>query len=207
MRTGPILIGITGNIGSGKSAFCRLLAEHGYEVIFSDEIAQRQLDEPECLEQITRRWGKELAVDGKADRKKIASIVFGNKEELEFLNTLVHPRALAVLQEIADNSEQKYLFFEVPLLFEAGMQHCFDYIVLVRASREKRLQRLLKKGQETQERIEARMDAQIDDLAKIPLCDLVIDNKGSLNALKNSVKEFIGRLDSIRHKDKIPFSS
>ena len=105
MRTGPILIGITGNIGSGKSAFCRLLAEHGYEVIFSDEIAQRQLDEPECLEQITRRWGKELAVDGKADRKKIASIVFGNKEELEFLNSLVHPRALAALQEIADNSE------------------------------------------------------------------------------------------------------
>ena len=207
MATAPILIGITGNIGSGKSAFCRLLAEQGFEVIFSDEIAQRQLDDPECLAQIISRWGSEVVSDGKADRKKIASIVFGNKPELEFLNSLVHPRALTALQNIVDNAEQKYLFFEVPLLFEAGMQHCFDYIVLVQASREKRLQRLLKKGNETRAQIEARMDAQIEDLAKIPLCNLVIDNKGSLNALKASVKEFMSRLDSIRHKDKIPFSS
>ncbi len=207
MATGPILIGITGNIGSGKSAFCRLLAEQSYEVIFTDEIAQRQLDDPECLDQITRRWGSEVVAAGKADRKKIAAIVFGNKPELEFLNSVVHPRALTALQNIADNSGQRYLFFEVPLLFEAGMQHCFDYIVLVQASREKRLQRLLKKGLETREQIEARMGTQIEDLAKIPLCNLVIDNKGTLNALKASVKEFIGRLDSIRHKDKIPFSS
>ncbi len=207
MATGPILIGITGNIGSGKSAFCRLLAEKDCQVVFADEIAQQQLDDPESLKQIARRWGKEVIIDGKPDRKKIAGIVFGNKAELEFLNGVVHPKSLAALQHIADNSEERYLFFEVPLLFEAGMQHCFDYIVLVQAKRETRLQRLLKKGSETREQIEARMDAQIDDLVKIPLCNLVIDNNGSLAALKANVREFIGRLESIRHKDKIPMSS
>ncbi|MDD4223929.1 MAG: dephospho-CoA kinase [Candidatus Cloacimonetes bacterium] len=206
MATGPILIGITGNIGSGKSSFSRLLAEQGYDVVFADEVAQLQLDDPQSLNQIVRRWGKEVVKDGRPDRQKIAAIVFGNKAELEFLNSVVHPMALTALQQIADSHQGRYLFFEVPLLFEAGMQHCFDYIVLVTANRKKRLQRLLKKGRETSAQIEARMDAQIEDLVKIPLCNLVIDNNGSLAALKASVKEFIDRLDSIRHKDKIPFS-
>ncbi len=207
MPAGPVLIGITGNIGSGKSAFCRMLAELGFQVVFADEVAQRQLDDPEGLGQIVRRWGKEILTDGRADRKKIAAIVFGNETELEFLNSVIHPMALAELQSIADNSREKQLFFEVPLLFEAGMQHCFDYIVLVQANRKTRLQRLLKKSKESKAQIEARMDAQIEDLVKIPLCNLVIDNNGSLATLKASVKEFNGRLDSIRHRDKIPFSS
>lgn len=203
----PILIGITGNIGSGKSAFCRLLEQQGFEVVFADEVAQRQLDDPDSLAQIVRRWGKEVKREGRADRKKIAAIVFENQEELEFLNSVVHPKTLTELQRIAENSGSKYLFIEVPLLFEAGMQHCFDYIVLVRANREIRLKRLLKKGGETREQIEARMDAQIEDLEKIPLCNLLIENNGSMAALKASVINFIARLDSIRHKDKIPFSS
>lgn len=207
MSTEPILIGITGNIGSGKSEFCKLLAQHGYQVVLADDVAQRQLDAPDSLKQIVKRWGKDVVKDGKADRKKVASIVFGDKPELDFLNSVVHPKALAELQRIAEISQEKYLILEVPLLFEAAMQHCFDYIVLVQAKREIRLQRLLKKGKETREQIQARMDAQIDDLMKIPLCNLVIDNNGSLSSLKTSLRDFITRLEGIRHRDKIPFSS
>lgn len=207
MATAPILIGITGNIGSGKSAFCRLLEQQGYNVVFADEVAQRQLDAPDSIQQITRRWGKEVASEGRADRKKIAAIVFENQEELEFLNSLVHPKTLTELQRIAEKSSDPFLFMEVPLLFEAGMQHCFDYIVLVSANRDVRLKRLLKKGGETREQIEARMDAQIEDLEKIPLCNLLIENNGGRAALKASVKDFIARLGSIRHKDKLSFSS
>ncbi|MBW6514388.1 MAG: dephospho-CoA kinase [Candidatus Syntrophosphaera sp.] len=207
MLTDPILIGITGNIGSGKSLFCNLLREHGYTVISADEIAQQQLNDPDSVRQITKRWGKEVLRGGKPDRKKIAGIVFNRKAELDFLNSIVHPKTLGALQSITDNSTEKYLFFEVPLLFEAGMQHCFDYIVLVHANRDKRLTRLLKSGRETPADIQARMNAQIDDLGKIPLCDLVIDNNGSTGALKKQCLDFIQRLGGIKHKSKLSFSS
>jgi dephospho-CoA kinase len=207
MHHRPILIGITGNIGSGKSTFCTLLEEHGHKVIYADEVAQQQLDDADSLKQLARRWGREIIAKGRADRKKIASIVFNDKAELDFLNSVIHPKTLGALQHITDNSAEKHLFFEVPLLFEAGMQRCFDFIVLIRADRAKRLQRLLKKSVESREQVIARMDAQIDDQGKVPLCNLVIDNSGSQTALRNSFRDFIKRLETIRHKPTIPFSS
>ena len=207
MFTGPVLIGITGNIGSGKSFFCNLLREDGHTVISADEIAQQQLNDPDSVRQITKRWGKEVLRGGKPDRKKIAGIVFNRKAELDFLNSIVHPKTLGAIQNIVDNSTEKFLFLEVPLLFEAGMQHCFDYIVLIHANRDVRLTRLLKSGRETPVEIQARMNAQIDDLGKIPLCDLVIDNNGSTAALKKQYADFIRRLSGIKQKNKLSFSS
>ncbi len=203
----PILIGITGNIGSGKSKFCGFLQTGGHRVILADAIAQEQLDDPENLKQLVRHWGKTVVKGGKPDRKEIASIVFNNKVERSWLNNLLHPRILVAMQQIVDESRDQYLFFEVPLLFEAGLQHCFDYIVLIRADRDLRLQRLIKNGKGTPEEIEARMDAQIDDVDKIPLCDLVIDNNGSLSSLRGQVAALTARLDGIRRKDKIPFAN
>ncbi|HOR30745.1 MAG TPA: dephospho-CoA kinase, partial [Candidatus Syntrophosphaera thermopropionivorans] len=166
----PILIGITGNIGSGKTTFCNLLEEKGFKVIYADEIAQQQLNQPDTLKTLIKRWGKGIVKNGQPQRDKIAEIVFNNKSELDFLNSIVHPKTLSALQQIVDNSTEKYLFFEIPLLFEAGLELCFDYIILIRAPREVRINRLLQKGKETREQIEARINAQIDDQDKIPLC-------------------------------------
>jgi len=105
-----------------------------------------------------------------------------------------------------DNSTEKYLFFEIPLLFEAGLELCFDYIILIRAPREVRINRLLQKGKETREQIEARINAQIDDQDKIPLCDLVIDNSNDLTELNNQLNSLLSTLKDIKPKEKIPFS-
>ena len=203
----PILIGITGNIGSGKTAFCKLLEEQGFKVIYADDIAQQKLNEPDTLRMLIKRWGKGIIKNGKPQRDKIAEIVFNNKSELDFLNSIVHPKTLSALQQIVDNSSDKYLFFEIPLLFEAGLEQCFDYIILVRAPREIRINRLLQKGKETKRQIEARINAQIDDQDKVPLCDLVIDNSGDLNELKNQLDSLLTKLKEIKPKEKIPFSS
>jgi dephospho-CoA kinase len=203
----PILIGITGNIGSGKTTFCYLLEKQGFKVIYADEIAQQQLNQPDTLKMLIKRWGKDIIKNGIPQRDKIAQIVFNNKADLDFLNSIVHPKTLAALQQIVDNSCEKYLFFEIPLLFEAGLEQCFDFIILIRAPREIRIKRLLQKGKETREQIEARINAQIDDQEKIPLCDSVIDNSGDLNELKNQVNNLISRLKEIKPKEKIPLSS
>ncbi|TDF72872.1 dephospho-CoA kinase [Candidatus Syntrophosphaera thermopropionivorans] len=202
----PILIGITGNIGSGKTTFCNLLEEHGFKVIYADEIAQQQLNQPDTLKTLIKRWGKGIVKNGQPQRDKIAEIVFNNKSELDFLNSIVHPKTLSALQQIVDNSTEKYLFFEIPLLFEAGLELCFDYIILIRAPREVRINRLLQKGKETREQIEARINAQIDDQDKIPLCDLVIDNSKDLIELNNQLNSLLSTLKDIKPKEKIPFS-
>lgn len=202
----PILIGITGNIGSGKTTFCNLLEEHGFKVIYADEIAQQQLNQPDTLKTLIKRWGKGIVKNGQPQRDKIAEIVFNNKSELDFLNSIVHPKTLSALQQIVDNSTEKYLFFEIPLLFEAGLELCFDYIILIRAPREVRINRLLQKGKETREQIEARINAQIDDQDKIPLCDLVIDNSKDFIELNNQLNSLLSTLKDIKPKEKIPFS-
>lgn len=207
MDSEPIRIGITGNIGSGKSSFCEMLMERGCKVIFADKIAQDQLNAPDTIRQLTRRWGKEVLRGGKPDRRKIASIVFNRKSELDFLNSVVHPKTLNELQNISDSSSERFLFFEIPLLFEAGMQRCFDYIVLVKADRGKRLTRLLKSGKESPSQIQARMNSQISDIEKIPLCDMVVDNSGTQRTLQKQAESLISRLDSIRKRDTIPFYS
>ncbi|HOT40788.1 MAG TPA: dephospho-CoA kinase, partial [Candidatus Syntrophosphaera thermopropionivorans] len=198
----PILIGITGNIGSGKTTFCNLLEEKGFKVIYADEIAQQQLNQPDTLKTLIKRWGKGIVKNGQPQRDKIAEIVFNNKSELDFLNSIVHPKTLSALQQIVDNSTEKYLFFEIPLLFEAGLELCFDYIILIRAPREVRINRLLQKGKETREQIEARINAQIDDQDKIPLCDLVIDNSKDLIELNNQLNSLLSTLKDIKPKEK-----
>jgi dephospho-CoA kinase len=207
MNGNPRLIGITGNIGGGKSTFSQLLAKKGYTVVLADEIARQQLDDPDSLKMICRRWGADVVTKGKADRVKIAKIVFNNKLELDYLNSITHPKTLAALQLIADSHTERHVFFEIPLLFEAGLQQCFDFIILIRADKEVRLNRLLKAENSDPFDILARMEAQIDDLGKIPLCDLVIENNGPVKNLEKNLSTFIEHLDEIKQKSKMPFSS
>lgn len=205
MSSTPILIGITGNYGSGKSSFSRLIRDQGYLVISADEIAQKHLDDPDSLKQISKRWGRLIVKQGKADRHQIAQIVFNNKQELDWLNSLLHPKTLAEMQSIADQSRADYLFFEVPILFEAGMQRCFDYLVLVHTDKAVSIRRLKKRDKLSVAEIQARLDNQIDDSQKIPLCNLVIDNNSNLRKLQAQVDTFLSRLGEIKPKDKLPF--
>jgi len=207
----PLLIGITGNIGSGKSAFCNFLAANGLKVISADAVANQHLEDPAIKEALIKRYSTAILSPSNEDKGKgiinrniLADIVFGSEEETQYLNSLIHPLVLQDFQRIVEQSNEEALCFEVPLLFEANLQDCFDYIVLISASLETRLMRLEKRG-ENRTKAQQRMLHQIPDTEKRFLVDLVIENDGDLLNLQKSAVSFIEKIPYLPHKKVRPF--
>jgi len=207
----PLLIGITGNIGSGKSAFCNFLAANGLKVISADAVANQHLEDPAIKEALIKRYSTAILSPSNEDngkgiinRKILADIVFGSEEETQYLNSLIHPLVLQDFQRIVEQSNEEALCFEVPLLFEANLQDCFDYIVLISASLETRLMRLEKRG-EDRTKAQQRMLHQMPDTEKRFLVNLVIENDGDLLSLQKSAVSFIEKIPYLPHKKVRPF--
>src|SRR5213595_3321724 len=135
-----LLIGLTGNIASGKSEVARMLAERGATLIDADELAREAVGpETQALRDIVKRWGKDiLNDDGSLDRGALRQIVFADQDELDALNRIVHPgvtrlrdREIAIARERGD----QIVVCVIPLLFERNLVEEFDAIVLVDAPR------------------------------------------------------------------------
>ena len=189
-----LLIGLTGNIGSGKSTVAQLLSERGATIIDADVLARRavELGSP-AYKAIVERWGTSiLAPDGSIDRTALRRIVFTDTAELEQLNALVHPeveRMRAGLVEQARHRGDRLVVCDIPLLFERRMTDSFDRIVLVDAPRPVRLERLVRerglRETEAMDMIVAQMPAEL----KRARANHVIDNDATLTQLDTRVAE------------------
>jgi dephospho-CoA kinase len=195
-----LLVGLTGNIGSGKSTVDQLLSERGATIIDADVLARRAVETgTAAYKSIVERWGTSiLGPDGTLDRGALRRIVFSEPAELEQLNALVHPeveRMRASLVEAARLRGDKLVVCDVPLLFERKMTDLFDRIVLVDAPRPVRLERLVRerglKETEAMDMIVAQMPAEL----KRARADFVIDNVGTLTQLDVRVAEVWGALE------------
>jgi dephospho-CoA kinase len=195
-----LLVGLTGNIGSGKSTVDQLLSERGATIIDADVLARRAVEiGTPAYRAIVERWGTSiLGPDGMLDRGALRRIVFSDPAELEQLNTLVHPeveRMRAELVEAARMRGDKLVVCDVPLLFERKMTDLFDRIVLVDAPRPVRLERLVRerglRETEAMDMIVAQMPAEL----KRARADFVIDNIGTLTQLDARVTEVWGALE------------
>ena len=183
-----LLVGLTGNIGSGKSAVAQLLSERGATIIDADVLARRAVEQGTPGHRaIVERWGTSiLAADGSLDRAALRRIVFSDPAELEQLNSLVHPeveRMRAALVELGRERGDRLVVCDIPLLFERRMTDNFDRIVLVDAPRPVRLERLVRerglRETEAMDMIVAQMPAEL----KRARADYVIDNEGTLTQL------------------------
>lgn len=189
-----LLVGLTGNIGSGKSTVAQLLSERGATIIDADVLARRAVELGTAGHaRIIARWGNEvLAPDGHLDRAALRRIVFADHGQLEELNGIVHPeveRLRTRLVESARKRGDRIVVCDIPLLFERHMTDRFDRIILVDAHRAVRLDRLVKdRGlQETEamDMIAAQMPAEL----KRARADFIIENDGTLTQLERRVQD------------------
>ncbi|MBV1942868.1 dephospho-CoA kinase, long form [Streptomyces sp. BV286] len=185
-------VGLTGGIGAGKSEVSRLLVEHGAVLIDADRIA-REVVAPGTpgLAAVTDAFGEDvLAADGSLDRPKLGSIVFADAEKLAVLNSIVHPLVGARSRELEEAaSADAVVVHDVPLLTENGLARLYDLVIVVDASTETQLDRLVRLRGMTEEDARARMAAQATREQRREIADVVVDNDVPLDALRRRVRD------------------
>lgn len=176
-------VGLTGGIGSGKTTVAKIFEVLGIPVYYADDAAKRMMNEDEVLkQQIKEHFGETIYIDGKLDKKQLASVVFSSPEKLELLNKLTHPATIADAKRWMQEQKTPYAVKEAALIFESGAQEQLDYVIGVTAPAHERIQRTMKRDGITREEVIARMDKQLDETIKMKLCDFVLRN-GELDML------------------------
>ncbi|GAA4047251.1 dephospho-CoA kinase [Streptomyces shaanxiensis] len=197
-------VGLTGGIGAGKSEVSRLLVECGAVLIDADRIA-REVVAPGTpgLAAVVEAFGEEvLAGDGGLDRPKLGSIVFADPDRLAVLNSIVHPLVGARSRELEEGAaEDSVVVHDVPLLAENGLAPLYDVVVVVDASPETQLDRLVRLRGMTEEDARARMAAQATREKRLEIADVVIDNDVPLEVLQRRVKDVWDELVRRAHGD------
>jgi dephospho-CoA kinase len=173
-----VKVGITGGIGSGKSTVSRIFELLGIPVYYADTAAKEIMHTDEELKAAVKaHFGTTIyGADGMLDRAALGKIVFNDKEQLELLNSLVHPATIRHSEEWADRQTSVYVIKEAALLFESGSFQYMDKMIGVFAPQPMRIERVMKRDQVTREEVLARIHKQIDDKIKMRLCDYVIHN-------------------------------
>jgi dephospho-CoA kinase len=187
------LVGITGIIGSGKSAAARYFAELGAAVFDADCAAREVTEKPEVLEEIRQKLGSHLLTpDGKLDRSRTAEEVFSSSEKLAILNRIIHPRVRERMWDFVQANSLKpdipMIVLDVPLIYETDLHRYLDFVVVVAAPEEECVRRTMQRSRLSREEVLRRMHHQLPLNEKIRRADFVLDNSASLEHLKKQVE-------------------
>ncbi|MGB5325202.1 MAG: dephospho-CoA kinase [Pseudomonadales bacterium] len=190
-----LIVGLTGGIGSGKSAAAERFSELGVCVVNADAVA-REVVAPgtPALDAIAERFGLQvLQGDGSLDRSALRHTVFSDPAEREWLEQLTHPLVgeltAARLGAPRDTQEPPYRILESPLLLETGRQQFVHRVLVVDCPRELQVARVMRRDASSRQQVLRMIDAQMSRDAKLALADDVIDNSGSLEALQDTVDQ------------------
>ncbi|MDD4939387.1 MAG: dephospho-CoA kinase [Candidatus Omnitrophica bacterium] len=187
---GKIVIGLTGSFGSGKTTVARIFRSYGAQIIDADKIAHSVIRPgTEAYRKITGIFGQKVVKKGAGiDRKVLARIVFGNEALLTKLNSIVHPEVIKVVKKKIKASSKKIIVLDAPLLIEAGLGKITDKLVVVKAARNKQIERVHKRMGLSRVEALKRINFQVPLRDKVRLADFVIDNNGNIEKTKNQVK-------------------
>jgi dephospho-CoA kinase len=173
-----IKIGLTGNMGSGKSTVAKIFSILGVPIFYADIEAKKVLDESHIIKKLCNRFGNSIIdQNNKVNRKSLSSIVFQDQNSLDYLNKLVHPevaRAFDTWLELNINSA--YIIHEAAILYESGFNQFMDKIIYVYAPEYLRIDRIIERDKLSKAEISERMNNQWDDQRKIKISNHVIEN-------------------------------
>ncbi len=185
-----LIVALTGGIGSGKSLAGEYLASLGAIVIDSDQLARDVVERgTPAFDEIVARFGDEILQDGSLNRAKLGEIVFSDSEARIWLEGITHPRIREAFQELVESApEGSVIVNQIPLLVETNAAKRFDCVIAISAPIDLRRERSLARGMKGYE-FEKRLTAQVSDLDRAEIADIVVDNSGDRESLLNAIEE------------------
>jgi len=194
-----MVIGLTGDFGSGKSTVAAMFKSCGAKIIDADKIGHLLLKPKTAVyKRLIRAFGRNiLSADNSIDRVKLADIAFSRRESLRKLNNIMHPEIIHIIKAKLAKAGKKTTVIDAALLIESGLDNCVDRIVVVKLNRVVQMNRLLNKGFSERCKILARIKAQMPIGKKLLKADFIIDNNGTKKKTRIQVekawKEIVNR--------------
>ena len=170
-------VGLTGGIGSGKTTVAKIFEVLGIPVYYADEETKRLMNtDPVIRRNIVKEFGDRAYDDHGLDRSYLASVVFNDEKKLALLNSLTHPATIEHANKWMQQQHSPYIIKEAALIFESGSNKHLDYVIGVSAPEEIRIRRVMERDGVSEEQVRSRMARQMNEEAKIALCDFVVVN-------------------------------
>ncbi|MGO1903337.1 MAG: dephospho-CoA kinase [Corynebacterium casei] len=190
------IIGLTGGIGSGKSTVAQLFVEEGFPLIDADVIAREVVAAGQpALQELADVFGVDiLEPSGELNRQLLAQRAFVDRETMDKLNAITHPRIQQRTQELFDEYREKdveAVIYDMPLLVDNGLDGAMDWVIVVDVAAEERIRRLVEYRGLEEEDAQRRVKAQIPDGLRLAAADSVIDNNAAIDNLKPQVDQLI----------------
>ena len=194
-----MIIGLTGGIGSGKTAVSDLFKELGITIVDAD-LASRVVVQKgrEELTKISEHLGRDiLNSNGELDRAQLRDIIFNSEEEKLWLESLLHPAIASQIQKELDSSNSPYTVLVSPLLLETNQRNFCNKVLVVDVPEEIQIQRTAERDNVSEEQIKSIISSQIDRDSRLEQADEVIVNDGSIQDLENKVQELHKKFISV----------
>ncbi|MFA5199704.1 MAG: dephospho-CoA kinase [Candidatus Omnitrophota bacterium] len=183
-----IVLGITGNIGSGKSTVARMFKTKDAFLIDADLYARRLLNKDRRIYQkILKSFGRGILERNKISRERLAKVVFADKARLFRLNKILHPVLIREIKGRIRNSDKSLIILDAALILETGLEKVIDKLVVVNAGKSRSIERKSKDKRFTKQDILSRMKSQIPQSEKLRFADFIIDNSGNIGKTRKQV--------------------
>lgn len=191
--TKPIIIGLTGGIGSGKSTIAEIFTTLKIPVFNSDLEAKKLYSHPEVKQQIIKHFGNVYNEQHQLDKKALANIVFNDEDKLQQLNNIIHPAVKKLFETwVNKNNHAPILIKEAAILIESGAAKQVNKIIVITAPKEERIRRVMQRDNVSEKEVVARMNKQLPEKKLIAQADFIIKNDNKqlvIPQVLNIVKE------------------
>jgi dephospho-CoA kinase len=183
-------VGVTGGIGSGKTLICNVFEKFDVPVFNADSVAKSIINnDNDVVSRFKELFGTDIYTDNQINSKKLADLIFNNKEIIQQVNSIVHPKVREYFTKWCEQYQTKpYVIQEAAILFESNAYKQLDFTINVHASKETRLKRVMLRDNVSEEKVIERMKNQLSDEQRLKLADFTIENDNNTMVLPQIIK-------------------